>query len=249
MRSGADLVGDGALVDAVRAGDFEAFNVLYARHVRSVRLAIRDNVHEPEAVADAVQDTFARALERLPSLREPERFGPWLRSIARHVAIDQRRARLRAAARDAGDTDDIEDGGASPGEQAELAELAELVNGCVGGLSSRDATLITMVGRLGLSPTEVAAAIGTTPGAAKVAAHRARRRLRDALTLELMVRAQGTPCDEFEDIRVNLGITAAATHVRQCDRCVRAAQDELQLYHLDVDPVPGEVVHSPSMRT
>ncbi len=72
----AATAGDRALVDAVRAGEAEAFSALYRAHVGAVRAAVRDNVHDPEGIADVVQDTFARALERLPSLRDPDRFRP-----------------------------------------------------------------------------------------------------------------------------------------------------------------------------
>ena len=235
------------LVESVRGGDVEAFTELYALHVGAVRLAIRDNVHEPEAVADAVQDTFARALERLDSLRDPGRFRPWLLSIARHVAIDQRRARQRATERDGGEANELEGDDPGPGELAELTELAELVDGCVGGLSPRDATLITLVTRLGLSPSEVAEAMDTTPGAAKVAVHRARRRLRDVLVLELLVRARGVPCEEFTRIRDTDDVAAAATHVRDCDRCQWAARRELELYGAGAND-PARPDHSPSMR-
>ena len=38
----------------------------------------------PETVADLVQESFARALERLDSLREPQHFRAWVLQIARH---------------------------------------------------------------------------------------------------------------------------------------------------------------------
>jgi RNA polymerase sigma factor (sigma-70 family) len=221
---------DATLVDAVRAGDIDAFSALYARHAGAVRFAVRDNVHDNETVADVVQDTFVRALERLPSLRNPERFRPWLLSIARNAAIDSRRARQRSRIDDLADTDEMVGVDPQPAELAELGELADLVNGCVGGLSTRDATAITLVTRLGLGSAEVATALGISIGAAKVVVHRARRRFRDALALELMVRASASPCAMFNDLLGVEDLAGAAAHVRACSLCIGAASDELALY-------------------
>jgi RNA polymerase sigma factor (sigma-70 family) len=221
----------------------DAFSALYRAHVGAVRAAVRDNVHDPEGIADVVQDTFVRALERLPSLREPERFRPWLLSIARHVAIDARRVRQRSKTDDGADTADIESTAPEPDELAELGELAALVNGCVGGLSPRDAAAIALVTRFGFSPNDVALAFEITPGAAKVVVHRARRRLRDALTLELNVRASAVPCATLAAYRAAGDLVEAGRHVRDCDECLGTAVHELSLYDA------SGVVHKPSIRT
>src|SRR4051812_30882601 len=92
-RSNAPNHGD--LVSKLPAGDLGTFDELYRRHAGAVHLAVRDNVHAHESVADVVQEVFLRALERLDTLRDAERFRPWLLSIARHAAIDHRRARQR----------------------------------------------------------------------------------------------------------------------------------------------------------
>lgn len=236
--------GDRALVDAVRAGDAEAFSALYRAHVGAVRAAVRDNVHDPEGVADVVQDTFARALERLPSLRDPDRFRPWLLSIARHAAIDQRRGRQRSKIDDDADTGEMQSAEPDPGELAELSELAELVNGCVGGLSTRDATAISLVTRFGFAPADVAVALDISIGAAKVVVHRARRRLRDALTLELNVRSNALACATLARLCDDNDLLNAARHVRACDVCVGTALSELALYDMN-----GQPAQSPSIRT
>ena len=223
---------DQTLIEGVRAGDIEAFTCLYRRHVGAVRLAASDNVHDPESLADVVQDTFARALARLPTLRDPSRFRPWLLQIARHVAVDHRRARTRVQI-DGDETLELRaSSDAGPGSMAELGELASLVRGCVEGLSRRDATALTMASRLGLGPTDIAAALGVTPGAAKVILHRAKKRLREAIALEVMVRS-GTP--SCEELAVCLGsgdLVAARVHISGCVTCQADAESEVSLYGL-----------------
>ncbi len=129
-------------------------------------------MHDREAVADIVQDTFFRALRSLPSLQEPARFRPWLLSIARHLVTDQLRP-AKAAVLDESATYQLADSRPGPGYFAELNELAEQVTGLCGRFVSVDATAIAMVTQLGFTPEQVARSLGLKAGAAKVLLHRA----------------------------------------------------------------------------
>ena len=229
---------DAVSVAATRRGDPTGFAALYRRHVGVVRMAIRDNVHDTEGVNDAVQDTFAKAFSRLDALREPDRFRPWLLQIARNTAIDHRRVRRRVEYDDYAETEQLPDDDLGPDARAELDDLASLVNGCVAALSPRDATAITMVTRLGLGPTEIGAALGVSTGAAKVMLHHARQRLREALVLELSLRAQHSPCATFAAIRDDAP-TKVGAHVRHCEVCQGAAEQELALYDMPTEEAGG----------
>ncbi len=173
------------LVVRAQAGDARAFDALYRSHVALVRHVARDNVREPAALDDLVQEVFTRAFVHLPRLREPERFRPWLVSICRRAAIDQRR--IRQNSRSVLDPDaglDTPSDAAGPMASAEIrAELAE-VHAAVSRLPRRDALALNLVGHLGFGPAEVGAALGISAGAAKVVVHRARQRLRAALDVE-----------------------------------------------------------------
>jgi hypothetical protein len=89
---------------------------------------------------------------------------------------------------------------------------------------------VYLVTHLGLSPAEVGAALGISPGAAKVVVHRARRRLRDALALRLMVRHRGGSCAQFSELHDGGQVLQAARHLRQCQICDRAVSTEVHLY-------------------
>lgn len=238
----ADTRTDGELVELTLKGDATAFATLYRANVGAVRRVVHDNVGNREVAAELVQEVFARALERLASLREPDRFRPWLLTIARHAVVDQHRFRGRNPV-DSLESESVKEPaqkGPSTEEVAELTELADLVAGCVAGLSRRDATAIALVTHLGFSPADVAAALGVTPGAAKVIVHRARQRLRDALALELMVRRQGPSCEEFSGLDPS-DMVALARHLRSCPSCADQVVAEIALYGsepeaLDADP-------------
>jgi RNA polymerase sigma-70 factor (ECF subfamily) len=210
-----------------------AFEALYRRHAPAVYGVARERLSDVEAAADVVQETFARALTSLHKLRETERFRPWILAIARNAAIDDQRVRSRTTSLRDETAEALQSDDRSPEELAELAELADLLEGCVADLSPRDATAVYLVTQLGLSPTEVGAALGITPGAAKVAVHRARRRLRDALALRLMVRHPELPCTRFSDLYGAGEVAQAARHLRDCPTCDRAVATEVHLYEAD----------------
>lgn len=79
------------LVERAQRRDAEAFAALIRQYER-VALAVAYAVLGDSAAAgDAAQDAFLRAWQRLPDLREPERFGTWLCGIVRNLAVDMLR--------------------------------------------------------------------------------------------------------------------------------------------------------------
>ncbi len=220
---------DARLVVEAVAGDADAFAVLYRRHVAAVHRVVAGSVRGREVAADLTQDVFAKAIEALPTLREPDRFRYWVLAIARNCAIDH--ARQPAGARSLDDDGaELPDPGAEPAELAELASLVQRVRGCIAGLSARDATVLTLVTQLGYSPAEVAAALSISPGAAKVVLHRARHRLRNAIALTLLAENQGASCSTFRDAYAQGQLTEAGKHVATCAMCSAAVNSDVQLY-------------------
>lgn len=126
---------------------------------------------------DVVQEAILRAFLSLPSLRDHDRFEAWLCGIALNVA----KMRLRRAATEArllGSTV------ASNGlHGAEERELLDAVHEAVAVLppGRREAVLLHYVD--GLSCEEIAALVGSTPGAIRVRLHRARAQLREELAV------------------------------------------------------------------
>lgn len=171
-----------ALVLAARAGSSRAYDELYRRHVAMVAHLARTRAsRDPAVVNDVVQEVFTRGLERLDQLRDPLRFGAWIRAITNNVIVDHHRAAARSRRLDVDDAEQIEAGGTTPQAAAEGAELAGALRRAVASLSPRDATAVVLVATLGLRPAELGEVLDLSPGAAKVALHRARKRLRAAL--------------------------------------------------------------------
>lgn len=217
-------------------GEQVAFAALFERHSGAVRTAVRGHIgRSSEAVEDAVQESFARALSGIDSLRDPTRFRPWLMQIARNVATDIRRRDGRAVHDPIDETGDGDEGtvlvgeGRGPDIEAELTEMASLVRGCVAGLAPRDATAISMVMWLGFRPPDVAVALGITTGAAKVLLHRARNRLRDAIVLEVAASARRFSCPELVALISAQDDVGAARHLKSCDACTESGRAHVGL--------------------
>jgi len=228
---------DADLVDRVREGDQGAFAELYKAHYSIVRQVAASRLGDPDAVGDVVQETFTRALQKLDSLRDPEQLRPWLLTIARNAATDQLRFRQRVTPIDEVQMAELAAQGPGPDSLAELRELTAQVQGCVGDLSQRDATALAMVAHLGFGPDQVAAALGLTPGAAKVVVHRARRRLRQALALQLMVRQPSLSCPVFRNLLTS-DVLMAGKHLESCQVCISAASAEVMAFHVPPHPAP-----------
>jgi RNA polymerase sigma-70 factor (ECF subfamily) len=165
------------LVLLARKGERAAFGELYRRLAPMVAATAQRTVSDPETVADVVQETFVRALERLDQLREPSSVPAWLSGIARRVATDALRTRYRATVSGDEHLLDLRERGAGPDLFAEHRIRLHEVSLAIGLLSRSDAQMVSLVAELGLTTDELARALGVAPTAAKVRLHRARRRL------------------------------------------------------------------------
>ncbi len=84
---------DRQLVDAVIAGDQEAFRTLVDRESQAVISVCHRIVRDPVEAQDVAQDAFLRAYRALAAYRGDGSFGAWLRRIAVRVAVARLAAR------------------------------------------------------------------------------------------------------------------------------------------------------------
>jgi RNA polymerase sigma-70 factor (ECF subfamily) len=94
----AQVPSNGELVRRVRAGDPAGFDELVRRYQRqATKMAYRMLTNLDDAM-EITQDAFLRAFDRIATLSDPERFGPWLLRIVSNLALNRRRSRaLRKA--------------------------------------------------------------------------------------------------------------------------------------------------------
>ena len=151
------------------------FSALFHAHCPAVRAFLRRRVPGNSA-DDLTAETFARAWKNYGSLKGQPL--PWLYGIARNVMREFYRTRPEEDATDVIELDP---------QRADFSTLVDMsidINRALGTLSAPDREILTLHAWEGLSPAELAAALGISSTAARVRLHRARTRLEDALTAD-----------------------------------------------------------------
>ncbi|HWL73827.1 MAG TPA: sigma-70 family RNA polymerase sigma factor [Burkholderiaceae bacterium] len=85
------MASDLELVEQVRRGDVEAFGRLSTRYERSVLAIALVSLRDMHAAEDVAQAALLAAFQRLNTLKDGSKFGPWLMRIARRKVIDAMR--------------------------------------------------------------------------------------------------------------------------------------------------------------
>lgn len=88
-------VSDARLVENVRQGDQDAFEILVRRYEGRLMSVLLRFVQDRELVRDLAQETFLRVYERLDQFDPSRRFGPWLFRIGVNLTLDYLRKRKR----------------------------------------------------------------------------------------------------------------------------------------------------------
>lgn len=172
-------------MEAVRTGDFHAFEILYERYHRAVFTFALRSLGDRGTAEDLLQETFLRVFARRPEYRPVAAFRTWLFTIARNLVVDQIRRRGAASYSDV-DTalDVVIDPAASPLDRAEVRELSDRLERALSRLPATQREVLLLSRVAGLSHRHVAEVTGQTPGAVRVALHRALRELRSLLGLK-----------------------------------------------------------------
>jgi RNA polymerase sigma-70 factor (ECF subfamily) len=169
-------VSDDELMVQVRAGDARAFAVLYERHRARLFSYLVRLLRDHHLAEDLLQETFVRVFRGRGQYEASGHFLPWLFSIARRLVIDHyRRGRVRwdeePGASESVAASDRTD------HRAEAGELLARVDRALAQLPPAQREVILLSRVAGMDATEIARIIGSTPGAVRVALHRALRRL------------------------------------------------------------------------
>jgi RNA polymerase sigma factor (sigma-70 family) len=219
-----DTRDDAELVRAATAGDRGAFAAIYDRYADRLHDFCWGLLRDRDEAADATQDAFVVAADRLGQLRDPERLRPWLYAVARSQALRRIRARSREAPEE--EMTDLPDPTTGPEQAAERSDLRRLVWDAAAGLSDRDRALLDLHLRHGLEGTELAQAMGIEPGHAYVLLSRLRDQVERSLGAFLVARLGRASCPELStmlsgwDGRFSpLVRKRVARHVDACEVC------------------------------
>ena len=87
-----------ALVSAAKKGDKEALQLLLGCNWAWLKGLVYSILRDADDIDDVLQDICVRLISKIDSLRQPERFRPWLAVLARRQALryrQQKNQRLR----------------------------------------------------------------------------------------------------------------------------------------------------------
>ena len=101
---------DEQVVTRVLSGDREAYGELVARNQQALFAMAVARLGDPVAAREAAVDALTQGYVHLAQLREPSRYGSWIRSILHRSCLAQLRARTVKAQLDP----ETQDPGASP---------------------------------------------------------------------------------------------------------------------------------------
>jgi len=168
-------VDERTLVDAARAGDSGAFEVLVRQQIDRLYGAARLMLREPDLAEDAVQQTLIRAWRDLPTLRDIDSFGPWLQRLLVRACYDEARRRRRwsATVRLMPALEEATEGGG-------IADRDLIERGMV-ALSIDHRTILALHFYLDLEPAEIANRLRIPAGTARSRLHYALVALRAAV--------------------------------------------------------------------
>jgi RNA polymerase sigma factor (sigma-70 family) len=228
---------DADLVLAVRAGDGDAFGILFDRWFDRVWDVAWHVVRDREVAAEVAQDVFLVAWQRNEDLREPAALGGWLLRTSRNRALNRLERERRTTP--AGGTEDpvmaaLPGRGPDPATAAEGRSRDELVWAAAAALGERDASVLDLHLRHGLTPGEIAEALDVAPNHAHQLLFRLKGRLAAAIRSWVLWRRGAPRC---ADLRAALAgadvaafgpdaVRAIGRHADGCKACT-ADRDEV----------------------
>ena len=181
----AEIPSDLDLVQRVKNGDKEAFNLLVLKYQRKVGRLVRRLVSNSDEADDVVQDAFIKAYRALPQFRGDSAFYTWLYRIAVNTAKNhlvsrgKRPISLSELTSNEGDEESFEvpvvtiDNN-TPEAELMSRQITEAVNRAVSALPEELQTALSLREIDGLSYEEIAEAMNCPIGTVRSRIFRAR---------------------------------------------------------------------------
>ncbi|GAA4686667.1 sigma-70 family RNA polymerase sigma factor [Streptomyces chumphonensis] len=172
---------DALLVVRCQLGERQAFTGLVRAWHGPLWRYLRATTGGDGVADDLAQETWIGVLRGLPKLREPERFAPWLFTIARRALADHLR-RGRAAPFGSVDLADAPGAPVDPGDfPGDVLDRLEVHAG-LADLPPAEREVLVLFHLADLPTAGCADVLGVPAGTVKSRLFRARRMLRDILT-------------------------------------------------------------------
>jgi RNA polymerase sigma factor (sigma-70 family) len=171
--------------------DGDAFAAIYEGYADPVFGACVSILRDRDDAADATQDVFVLAFQRIGQLRDPDRLRPWLFAIARHVCFRRLRERGRAQPVESVEPVVVDEEMKADGS---AAAASALVWAAAAGLTERDRGVLYFNVVQGLEGADLAAALGVDHANPHSLLYRARAHLDRAVGVLVVARLGRRDC-------------------------------------------------------
>jgi len=172
---------DRVLVERAMVGDHDAFSELARVETDRLYAIARLILRDEDAAQDATQEALVTAWRRIQTVRDPEKFEPWLRKVLVRACYREG-ARNRQRRTIEGRVATIEP--SVPDTTTRLADRDQLERG-FRRLDLDQRTVLVMHYYLGLGLDEAALVLGWPPGTVRSRLHRATQAMRAALDADV----------------------------------------------------------------
>jgi RNA polymerase sigma-70 factor (ECF subfamily) len=166
-------------MERVNLGDTHAFAQLYDRHRSRLFSYVARLTQDRGLAEELLQETFLRVWRRRREYRASGRFPNWLFTIARRLVIDDARKQANEV-----HSSEVLDALPAPDRTEAVTEASDLLARLEKAIErlppgQREVLLLSRVA--GLGAEDIADVVGSTPGAVRVALHRALKQLRGSI--------------------------------------------------------------------
>ncbi len=167
-------------VNAVRAGDVQAYATIVARFQGSLMTLCAAILQDRQAADELAQDVFVKAYQRLDTFDVQQPMKPWLVKIAYRLAQQQWRKQAREVTRQEAAATILQQnrGDSIPGDRLVADEQSEMLWQVVRALPMAQRTAVVLYYRENLTVKQVAGAMGVSSGTVKTHLFRARTQIR-----------------------------------------------------------------------
>lgn len=162
-------------------GNVAACSKLFEHFQPGLVLYLRKVIGMHPDIEDIAQEAWITVIRKIPTLKQPARFKPWLFRVAHNQAISKLRRGKRELLLDTPSLAQIVDemsGGPMPDDASERERRAEEISAVVRGLSRKHQEVLNMHYHAGLTYEEIAEILNCRIGTVRSRIHYAKERIR-----------------------------------------------------------------------
>jgi RNA polymerase sigma-70 factor, ECF subfamily len=183
-RTNVDLATLKQWIGKAKKGDVASYQEIYRVYVSKVLNFIYRMVNSPEEAEDLTQETFVAVYQNFRTLKDIEKFEPWLFRIARNFVYQRYRTRspLSVSIEELGDNGltatQLIETRKNPDETFQMDELEDIVADAIKSLSEKYREVFVLSALQNLSYQQIAEIVGQSLPSVKTDIHRARLEIR-----------------------------------------------------------------------